>query len=216
MTEPRSITMVEGDTPNVLYKRHLMKEMDLAKRTALVHSLPARCNAKTDEWRNAYNRVNELNTAADAYLKGNGPRQVEWEMQFVNDFAVAIRIYRDTTAAKFDLDESYKAVFGTFPGYWDDMSHAVWKVTRLVRTEIELKDGLVEVEDTSREEKTNAPVADVAATRANPTTQQTATKTGEQTTPATQVAKTGRKKTVGEDDKKTVEKGKDESGVEDS
>jgi hypothetical protein len=201
--------MVSGDTGSILFKRLQLQKMNPAKQLEWINSLPTLCNAKLDELKGIHNKLFDLNLEANEYLNENGERQLEWEQQFVQEFAVAIAKYRETTAAKFELDESFKAAFGVLPSYWDDSSLAVWKVTRLVKTQNEIKDNGIKEGLVKTSGETNV-VKDAASAESVQTT------TLETTETSTTVAKTVEKKTVGDEDKKTVEKGKDESGVEDS
>lgn len=199
--------MGSGDTGSILFKRLQLQKMNPAKQLEWINSLPALCNTKLEELVIIHNKLCALNLKATEYLNEGGERQIEWEQQFVQEFAIAIENYRRTTAAKFELEESFKAVYGVLPSYWDNTTLPLWKVTRMVKTQNEIKDngikeGLVE---TSGE--TNV-VKDTATESVQTTLETTET--------STTVAKTVEKKTVGDEDKKTVEKGKDESGVEDS
>jgi hypothetical protein len=155
--------------------------------------------------------MEKMQSDADAYLHKTGPRDMEWERQFIAEFLSTAKQAEEISAAKFELDTLHSVVHGDLPQYWDmktaDSTRAVWQVVRLHGKSIASKDGLLEETATVESVKDVGAVKDVTAESTGPQTAAVATRT------PTPVVKSEEKKS-GED--KTVEKGKEESGVEDS
>jgi hypothetical protein len=175
-------------------------KMTVSEKTQLLHTLPERCKTKYEELHNTIIKIDKMQSDADAYLKKTGPRDIEWERQFVAEFLSAVTQVEEISATKFELDTLHSVVHDDVPRYWDikkaDSTLSVWKVVRLYAS----KNGLPEE---------IAAVGSVKDVTAESTAPQITTSIA---TPApAPVVKTEEKKS-GED--KTVEKGKDESGVE--